>query len=100
MASEYCNEEDFRATCTEGEMILMEKAIFGRMEIGRCVKRDLGFLGCQVNVLQQMDKLCTGKQRCEILKLGKGDFDQTDLLDCTELQLYLKAMYSCVKGKY
>ena len=95
-------EEDFKAECNENEVILMQSALFGRMIIGRCIKSNLGFLGCHTNVLFQMDELCSGRQRCQMLKIGKGDFDIADLTgnNChSEIFKYLEVQHTCVPGK-
>ena len=95
---EYCTEETFSARCDTNEIIVMEKALYGRMKIGRCVTADMGYLGCHKDVLPQMDKMCSGKKECTINKLAKGDFP--DVPSCmVELQLYLEVQYTCVKGK-
>ena len=39
---EYCSRETFHGRCSEGEVIVMKSAMYGRMEVGKCVKRDLG----------------------------------------------------------
>ena len=75
----------------------MERALYGRMRIGRCVAKDLGYLGCHTNVLPQMDEMCSGKHTCSINKLGRGDFPEVSA--CSEMQLYLEVQYTCVKGK-
>ena len=43
---DYCQFEEFKAECPEGEVIQMTHANYGRMELGRCVEADLGFVGC------------------------------------------------------
>ena len=36
---EYCEAEEFRATCNPDEVVIMQAARYGRMTIGRCVIR-------------------------------------------------------------
>lgn len=43
---DYCDTEVFRAECSDGEVIIMRKALYGRLKIGRCVEIDLGYIGC------------------------------------------------------
>ena len=43
---DYCQFEDFHAECPDGQVIQMTHAQYGRMELGRCVEADLGFVGC------------------------------------------------------
>ena len=76
----------------------MEKALYGRMKIGKCVTTDMGYLGCHTDVLPQMDNMCSGKKECTVNKLGRNDFP--DVPSCMmELQLYLEVQYTCAKGK-
>ena len=80
----------------------MSKAYFGRMKLGKCVKSDLGFLGCYINVLPKMDQLCTGRQSCEIQKLAKTDFEdvQQSGQPCRDgLEPYLDVQFTCVEGQ-
>ena len=37
-----CNREVYNVTCGAGEVIVMVSARYGRMQIRRCVKRNLG----------------------------------------------------------
>ncbi len=93
---EYCPAERFEAKCGESEVILMEKANYGRMRIGKCVKRDFGYLGCQTSVLHYMDSLCSGRRDCSF---QIPDQTLRDMRPCSELESYLEASYSCLHGK-
>ncbi len=53
---ETCQSEVFEAQCSEDEVILMQVALFGRMEIGRCVESDLGYIGCKADVLPYLHR--------------------------------------------
>ena len=37
---EYCLDETFSATCMSDEVILISKAQYGRMRMGKCVKSE------------------------------------------------------------
>ena len=74
----------------------MHSARYGRMEIGRCLPTDLGYLGCQSNVLSQVDKECSGKETCEIVVLDRNINAQGGCIK--GLQNYLEVEYECVKG--
>ena len=39
---EYCTREIFHGRCDDGEVIEMKSAKFGRMHVGKCVKKDVG----------------------------------------------------------
>ena len=92
---DYCTWEKFEAKCKPNEVVMMESARYGQMKIGKCVKRDFSYLGCAANVLTHMDSLCSSKRECSVTIP-----DQTlrDMRPCSELEAYLQASYSCVKG--
>ena len=37
--AEYCEDELFTAECQRDEVILVESALYGRMQLGRCVSK-------------------------------------------------------------
>ena len=43
---EYCESENFSPECGKQEVVVMEHARYGRMELGRCVETDYGYVGC------------------------------------------------------
>ena len=95
---DYCQWEDFNPSCPPNSVVVMESAVYGRMEHGRCVKRDYGYVGCTDDVMALSDARCSGRRSCNI---GIPDklFDRVST--CPEdLRRYLKASYSCVPGKY
>ncbi len=55
---ELCNWETFSAVCTDGEVIMMTSALYGRMNHGRCIRK--GFdehgnpdpIGCSEDILR------------------------------------------------
>lgn len=74
----------------------MRIAEYGRMQSGRCVKRDYGYVGCYANVLHLADARCSGRRECKI-SIPDKVFDQAN--PCPEdLRRYLRASYDCVKG--
>ena len=66
------------------------------MRIGKCVKRDFGYLGCQSSVLHYLDTLCSGRRDCSF---QIPDQTLRDMRPCSELESYLEASYSCLHGK-
>ena len=44
--TDYCPSKPFTAECRDNEVVKMEQALYGRMKLGTCFKRDLGSLGC------------------------------------------------------
>ena len=61
-SKEYCMFETFEAHCGEGSVIQMNKAVFGRMALGRCVTKDYGSLGCNADVLYKFDQMLVQKK--------------------------------------
>ncbi len=50
-SEEYCHNEVFNAVCAENEVVIIQEAFYGRMDLGRCVTTDFGFIGCKSDVL-------------------------------------------------
>ena len=95
-AADYCLLESFEPTCAPGSVILMLSAHYGRMRVGRCLSRDY-YVGCSADVIAEMDRRCSGKERCTV------SVPEPTLLKVTpcprDLVAYLEADYTCVKGK-
>jgi len=84
-------------------------ARYGRMKIGRCVKREPGFepmlqdpryLGCYTDVLHTLSALCSGKSVCT-LRVSHVK-DQIDgAMPCYDnLIMYVEVSYICVSGMF
>ena len=94
---EYCESQTFKAKCWRNEVIMMQTALYGRMRIGGCVSNDLGYIGCNADVLDLLDKRCSGQQECEI-RVPNEELDMTH--PCyKELKVYLETSYTCVRGR-
>ena len=99
LLAEYCSGEYFEASCNVNEVIVVTSAVFGRMEIGRCVKEDLGFLGCQNDALDTMDEACSGQRSCRTLVI-KQEFRKEVQGACRNgLSGYAKITHRCQDGK-
>jgi len=93
---EYCHAEIFRASCGDDEVVLMERALYGRMSLGRCVELDMGHLGCQSDVLELADRRCSGRRSC-LIRVPDAELESRR--PCLrELKTYLFASYRCVRG--
>jgi len=67
------------------------------MRFGRCVKTNFGFMGCFTNVIDLLDRKCSGRQTCSV-EVIEPTFDA--IRPCNmELKSYLEADYICLKGK-
>jgi len=96
-AGEFCHAEIFRASCTDDQVVLMERALYGRMSLGRCVELDMGHLGCQVDVLALADRRCSGRRSC-LIRVPDAELESHE--PCLgELKTYLFASYRCLRGK-
>jgi len=44
---DYCDTETFHASCSSqgDEVVMIERASYGRMRLGRCVETDMGHVG-------------------------------------------------------
>ena len=92
-----CHRETFNGTCEQNEVMLMNAARYGRMEIGRCAKRNLGYIGCVVDVLTFMDTRCSGRTSCSV-DVGTDALYNTH--PCPEdTKSYLETSYSCLPGR-
>ena len=93
--ADYCLLESFEPTCLPGSVILMLSSHYGRMRVGRCLSRDY-YVGCSADVITEMDRRCSGKERCTV------SVPEPTLLKATpcpkDLVAYLEADYTCVKG--
>ena len=94
--AEYCHREIFNATCETNEVVVMQMARYGRMSLGKCIKIDLGYLGCAVDVLSVMDYKCSGRSSCS---LNVDDDILYSTKPCpADITPHLQASYSCIKG--
>ena len=75
-AEEFCNSEIFQPTCLRDEVIYIKKALYGRKEYGRCLKKegdldeDLlkkpGYINCFTDVKHVIETQCAGQKHCEL----------------------------------
>lgn len=93
----------------KNEVILMKTATYGRMRIGRCITakevdalgplvgQDARYLGCSANVLDVLDRKCSGSSECEI---RVADMSQESVTPCFPgLMVYLEVSYECINGQ-
>lgn len=95
---EYCAFEHFNASCrSPNERIYIRSAQYGRMRVGRCVKVDLGYLGCAADVRHVIEARCSGRLRCSV---AVGDVELRTRSPCpTDVTWYLQVSYACVTGQ-
>lgn len=97
--------ETFQARCDHGDVIAMATALFGRMNVGKCLGSDAvelqqlkpGSLGCSADVIDYFDRVCSGKSSCDVF-VSSPDLYQYQ--PCSAgLTMYLEASYVCVPGR-
>jgi len=94
-ADEYCQFDTFNVTCPRGQVIVIDQAQYGRLRIGRCVSRDYGFLGCTADVIDLLDRTCSGRRRCQLPVPHVRQLVQPCPKDLTS---YLEVSYHCETG--
>ena len=94
---EYCQWESFNVTCAEDEVILIKSARYGRMQLGRCVSKNYGYVGCSVDMLQHVDAMCSGRRSCKFAV--PTDTMRTRRPCPKDFSSYLDASYICLKGR-
>jgi len=93
---EVCNLETFYGACPDHHVMVMNSALYGLMNIGRCLRMDYGNLGCANNVRDYLDTKCSGLRRCN---LRIPDFKLAELnKNCpTQFTPYLEVSYECIE---
>jgi len=83
--------------CRERDsVIVVETARYGRMSAGKCVTSTYGeSLGCQADVLPQLDRRCSGRPNCTMLV---AVFDSLIQPCPRDFKSYLEVRYECVRG--
>jgi len=95
-SEDFCLAETFSANCQSNDVIVIDEALFGRMELGRCVTRNFGNVGCSENVIGQLDRKCSGRSHCHV---SASDPTLVRTSPCPkDFSTYLRATYSCVHG--
>lgn len=95
LTREYCQFEVFNASCASSQVIVMEEAQYGRLQLGRCVTRDYGYIGCSANVIDLLDRACSGQRWCQ---LGIPTLREIVQPCPKDLTAYLEASYRCITG--
>ena len=101
---EFCQLETFEPECWKNELIVIEKAIYGRHRVGKCIKadeaaisQDRRFFGCSTDVIGLLDAKCSGRKRCQV-RIPDADLERTE--PCLSiLKMFLEVSYRCVEGK-
>ena len=84
-------------TCEQNEVVSIITARYGRMSIGRCAKRNLGYIGCVVDVLPYLDSRCSGRPSC-IVHVDSDELYNTHPCP-SDTNSYLELSYQCMPGE-
>ena len=92
---EYCLRETLNATCPVNEMIMVTRAQYGRMRVGRCIKQNYGHVGCEADVTAFVEDQCSGRRHCQLPVKRLIDVAEPCPADVTS---HLDVTYTCVTG--
>ena len=102
----YCSDVYFDPKCSTNEVLVIESAIYGRMEFGKCLKRegsamkmenDPQCMNCSGDVLDILDSKCSGQPNCIVRVYDNPEL--TNRSTCyKDMKHYLDANYSCITG--
>ena len=103
-SQEYCQLQTFEPRCWKNEVIVIEKALYGRHKIGKCISekeaaysQDSDFFGCYADVREVVNRKCSGRKQCEI-RVPDADLERTRTC-LPGLQMFLEVSYKCLEGK-
>ncbi|ESO07698.1 hypothetical protein HELRODRAFT_170233 [Helobdella robusta] len=90
-----CQSHYFRPKCPSvDDVIIVEKARYGRLEKSKCVTQAFDYINCFEDVLHVMDSFCSNRRSCEVRIL---DENFNYLKPCHEdLKSNLDVQYRCV----
>ena len=96
--AEVCHNEVFEAQCHEGEVMRIERARYGRMRLGRCVKTDFGYIGCYADVIDVLQEQCSGRSHCSV-PVPDEELETVTGQCPMEFIKYLEVAYDCVPNQ-
>ena len=106
---EFCQLEFFNPKCLAGQLMLIESAKYGRMNLGKCIKEqelqssgplqgDTKFFGCQSDVTPILHEKCSFRQECKV-EVRDNQLNQT--YPCYSwIKSHLSVSYRCLNGNY
>ena len=95
LTEEICEYEQRGIGCAfQAGPIRITRASYGRMRLGRCVRGDIGYVGCSTDVTEIIAERCDGRQSCFV---EIPDEELSQLQPCPEdLSSYLEIEYQCI----
>ncbi|ESN93823.1 hypothetical protein HELRODRAFT_180473 [Helobdella robusta] len=99
--TEVCNSNHFEGRCLDDEVIIIETAQYGRLQIGsddgRCMTETLGYINCVNDVTTIAETHCSGKRKCSV-RVDDSMFLGSNPPCNPEVKNHLWISYSCQKG--
>jgi len=94
-----CTSETFRAACRPGQVVIIRRALYGRLTAGRCITSEYAHaLGCYADVTAHVQDACSGsawRQNCSLLVATVDAIAQPCGKD---FKSYLDIEHHCVAG--
>ena len=96
--TDICNMEQLDLKCPgKDQIIVVTKALYGRMERCRCVEKNFD-VGCGTDVTGWVEDKCSGRHKCQE-RISVPDTDLYNMLKCSkEATSYLQTVHQCVQG--
>lgn len=95
----FCTSETFRAACQPGHVVVVHRALYGRLAAGRCITSEYAHaLGCYADVTAHVQDACSGaawRQNCSLLVATVDAIAQPCGKD---FKSYLDIEHDCVAG--
>ena len=92
---DYCEWETLNASCpADNEVIVVRRARYGRMRVGRCVGQSYGHIGCGSDVTDTLHRTCSGRRQCHVPVISLYNHRSCP----KDFTSYLHAAYDCQPG--
>jgi len=95
----FCTSETFRASCPAGQVVIIRRALYGRLTAGRCITSEYAHaLGCYADVTSHVQDACSSaawRQNCSLLVATVDAIAQPCGKD---FKSYLDIEHDCVTG--
>jgi len=95
----FCTSETFRAACQPGHVVIVRRALYGRLAAGRCITSEYAHaLGCYADVTAHVQDACSSaawRQNCSLLVATVDAIAQPCGKD---FKSYLDIEHDCVAG--
>ncbi|OAF71618.1 hypothetical protein A3Q56_00592 [Intoshia linei] len=94
---ESCNPPVFGLKIHESTILYSraDSAYLGRMQLGKCVSRNFGYVGCRANVINFVNRECSGKIECSF-QVSNPKLLRLNMY-LKDVSVYLDVRYHCVK---